>query len=378
MFLLAVLAVYGGFHAYFYTKLRVALPLVPWTNALIVILLLLLFFSPIIVRLAERWGLELFARALAYIGYLWMGFLFLSVVTSLLLDSVGLLTGIARLISTRTNVPLLPAWLQLLAPTLVAFSISVYGWCEAKDVRLHYIEVPSAKILPTAVPLRIVQLSDLHLGLLIREERLRQVLALVHEAQPDILVFTGDLLDGQIDTMAGCAALLREVQPPYGKWAILGNHEYYAGLTSAKTFLQEAGFTLLRGRAAATAGIILAGLDDPTGTGYGTAARKAAAALLTGLPADRFTVLLAHQPIVYKEARGRFDLQLSGHTHKGQIFPFNCITRLFFPYNSGFFRLGGGEYLYVSPGTGTWGPPLRFLAPPEVTVIDLVPAQGST
>ena len=95
--------------------------------------------------------------------------------------------------------------------------------------------------------------------------------------------------------------------------------------------------------------------------------------ILSRAGGGRFTILLKHQPLVEKDAAGAFDLQLSGHTHRGQIFPFSLVTRLVFPFHAGNYRLTGGALLHVSRGTGTWGPPVRFLAPPEITIIDLLP-----
>jgi predicted MPP superfamily phosphohydrolase len=113
-------------------------------------------------------------------------------------------------------------------------------------------------------------------------------------------------------------------------------------------------------------------VDDPAlPRGAGEATEQA---LLASLPRDRFTILLKHRPTVEPQSRGLFDLQLSGHVHKGQIFPFNLITHLVYPVKMGLSGDGAGSLLYVSRGSGTWGPPLRVLAPPEVTVIDLLPA----
>jgi hypothetical protein len=180
-------------------------------------------------------------------------------------------------------------------------------------------------------------------------------------------------VDGQIDSLSGLADILKQVQPRYGKYAITGNHEFYAGLPNALKFTREAGFTMLRGEVITSAGPInIAGVDDPTGRYFGVPKGTTEKELLSGLPKDTFTLLLKHQPMVNESTLGLYDLQLSGHTHKGQIFPFRYMVRIFFPHIAGWYDLSKGSYLYVSRGTGTWGPPIRFLSPPEVTVIDLV------
>jgi len=139
------------------------------------------------------------------------------------------------------------------------------------------------------------------------------------------------------------------------------------------SFTEDAGFTVLRGETASAGGIIsIAGVDDPTGKYFGHYKGISEKTLLSGLPKDRFTLLLKHVPVIDNNALGLFDLQLSGHTHDGQIFPFNLVVRLFFPKHAGLFHLPHNALLYVSRGSGTWGPPIRFLSPPEVTIIRLI------
>jgi predicted MPP superfamily phosphohydrolase len=173
----------------------------------------------------------------------------------------------------------------------------------------------------------------------------------------------------------GIAELFRELHPRYGSFAVPGNHEYYVGIAQANAFTERAGFTLLPGRTREIAAMItIAGVDDPAAARFGPVKQEKEAALLAPLSHQRFILFLKHRPVVDPTSVGLYDLQLSGHVHKGQIFPFNLLTYLNFPVRAGLTRLAADSSLYVSRGTGTWGPPIRFLAPPEVTVIDLVPA----
>jgi len=154
----------------------------------------------------------------------------------------------------------------------------------------------------------------------------------------------------------------------------MGNHEFYAGADLSLDFMTKAGFTVLRQAAAPVAEHFhIAGVDDPAGTGSRSAPKGSDRTVLSGLSKHKFTVLLKHQPVVDESALGLFDLQLSGHAHKGQIFPFSMIVRLVYPMISGLHELPSGSMLYVNRGSGTWGPPMRVLSPPEVTVIDIVP-----
>ena len=147
-----------------------------------------------------------------------------------------------------------------------------------------------------------------------------------------------------------------------------GNVDHEGGLAHAREFHGRPGFVLLReARVDLPDGVTLVCFDDPAVLRGSTAE----ADLLAEIPKERFVVLLKHQPIV--ESGARFDLQLSGHTHDGQIFPFNLAVRLFYPRMAGLFSVPGGGDLYVSRGTGTWGPPIRVAAPPEITLITLLP-----
>ena len=160
---------------------------------------------------------------------------------------------------------------------------------------------------------------------------------------------------------------------PYGKFAVTGNHEFYVGIERSLEFTRKAGFKILREEAVIIPGIItIAGIDDEAVRGWQKGENKSEQDLCLHIDKSQYTVLLKHRPVPYTGSLCVYDLQLSGHTHKGQIFPFYLITKLFFSQYAGFYQLNNNSALYVSRGTGTWGPPIRFLAPPEVTIIDIV------
>jgi predicted MPP superfamily phosphohydrolase len=260
---------------------------------------------------------------------------------------------------------------------LVALGICAYGYFEARDIRTERLTVETAKLPKGVDRLRIVQISDVHLGLIVRCSRMERVLDIVKAERPDVFVSTGDLVDAQINHLPGLRELLRQIKPRYGSYAITGNHEYYAGLETALRFTGDAGFTVLRGGAVTAGPITVVGVDDETGAQMKKARPTPAKAFLSSVPGKRFVLFLKHRPRIEPDTEGLFDLQLSGHTHRGQIFPFRYASALSYPFNAGLFNLAKGSMLYVSRGTGTWGPPVRFLSPPEVTVIDLVRKKAS-
>jgi len=191
---------------------------------------------------------------------------------------------------------------------------------------------------------------------------------------PDILVSTGDLVDQSVCAVAGLVGPLLAIEAPKGKFAVTGNHEFYAGLEQALRFTRQAGFVVLRGEVAAAGGITLVGVDDSEAGRFEGKPPADERRILSKAAGDGYVILLKHRPTIAEDAIGLFDLQLSGHTHKGQIFPFSLLTRLVYVVDAGWLDLGKGSHLYVSRGTGLWGPPIRLLAPPEITVIDLVRA----
>jgi predicted MPP superfamily phosphohydrolase len=375
LFLLTFFLLYGGLHLYFFLKVRAAFAPDAPVEVLIVGLLVLGLLAPFIVRAAERFGMETLASFMSWAGYLWMAVLLLFCAAALLMDGYRLLVRVAGGVSHADVLAFYPSARALfLLPLAVALVAAGYGSCEARRIRTERIEIRSAKIPKAAVRIRIVQISDVHVGVLVRGDRLASILRKVREAAPDLLLSTGDLVDGQLDRMADAAAQFREIQPRYGKYAVTGNHEFYAGIGEAIDFIKASGFTPLRGEVATVAGAIdLAGVDDLSLRNFVPSGWVSDREVLLRAAGGRFTILLKHQPLVEKGAPGAFDLQLSGHTHKGQIFPFSLVTRLVFHYHSGDYPLANGALLHVSRGTGTWGPPVRFLAPPEITVIDLLP-----
>lgn len=374
LFLLTFFTVYGGMHLYAFLKARAGTGFGLKAGIVIALFMIFMIFTPILVRLLEKAGFEMPARTLSYVGYTWLGILFLFISFAVAIDvyRAGIyVLGIA--FKKDLSHVMLTSQLSFFVPLFIAITIAFLGYFEARNIKTENVVIKTTKLPKHIHKLKIVQISDVHVGLIVREKRVQRILNAVKKENPDVLVSTGDLVDGQIDNLEGIADLLQTVKPRYGKYAITGNHEYYAGLRQALRFTQKAGFTLLRGEATSIEGIInIAGVDDPAGKSFDHPASKSEREILEGLPDDRFTVLLKHRPAIDRDSIGLFDLQLSGHTHKGQIFPFNIVTWYYYPIHSGCLTPVDGCHLYVSRGSGTWGPPIRFLSPPEVTLIELV------
>ena len=374
LFFITFFLAYGSMHLYAFLRARTALHFGITFGMGLAAFMLVMLFAPILIRQAEKQGLEQAARILSFVGYTWLGILFLFSSSSLILDLYRLLIRSAELVQQAAYANLKPtAGVLFYLPLIVSLLVAAYGYGEALNIRTERITIRTPKIPASVGKVRIVQISDVHLGLIIREERLSRILKLVREAAPDILVCTGDLVDGQINGMPSLAELFNGINPPYGKYAVTGNHEFYAGLEQALAFIRKSGFRVLRNEAVDIKGVLnIAGVDDRAIRPRSVISDGAEKEMLSRLPQEQFTLFLKHRPLSDKDSIGLFDLQLSGHVHRGQIFPFSILTKFYYPVHAGFSNLGSGSSLYVSSGTGTWGPPIRFLSPPEITVIDLV------
>ena len=377
LFLISFFLIYGGVHVYIYLKVRAALVPGPLAGLLLGMFLAAVVVAPVVVRFAERQGHHGLAQALSWGGYLWMGFAFLFFSSSLLVDAYRLAVHLAGLVLRREIAHLAPsAGLSFYLPFIVAACMAAYGYHEALDIRVERVTLKTGKLPAGTERLTVAQISDVHLGIIVREARLSRILETVRRENPDVLVSTGDLVDGQIDGLDGLSDLFSGIRPRYGKYAVTGNHEFYSGLDQALAFTAKAGFRILRGEGEAPGGLLnIAGVDDPAGVGIGRGKADGEKELLASLPPDRFTIFLKHRPVVDRDSLGLFDLQMSGHTHRGQIFPFNLLIRFFYPGNSGLNDLGR-SHLYVNRGAGTWGPPIRFLSPPEVTMYEILRDDG--
>jgi len=378
LFFLVATAIYGGLHAYLWWRTSRQLGLRGHASLALAAVFLALVALPFLGRLLEDGSVLL--GAVELLAFLWMGAAFYLLTLNVAADAWNLLASGLRRAWPASPLPLLGGPRLFAAVAGATVLIVAYAATEAAAVRVRRVEVPTAKLRPGSPPLRIAQVSDVHLGLLVGRRRLSGMLDRVREARPDLLVCTGDLLDAVGDRLEPLAAQLREIRPPLGKYAVTGNHEYYSGIPGALAFLGSAGFRVLRDETAVVAGRLnLIGVEYRAGRTFpgALAHPRPLADLAAEADPGLFTLVLKHLPTGLDGdlAPLGLDLQLSGHTHDGQLFPFRWVVGRFFPHLAGLYR-SGASLLYVSRGTGTWGPPLRFLAPPEVTLVLLVPAGG--
>ncbi len=320
------------------------------------------------------------SRPLLWLVYTWLGMAFFLNVLLFLTDMAKLLT-VTFPLKLRGR-PLDPERRLFLAQmvgvgvVLSNLGLSVLGLfnATAAAVRVKKIRVALSKLPQDLKEYRIIQVSDIHMGPTIGQDFIQTIVREVNALKPDLVAITGDLVDGTLTQLEGQTAPLKELRARDGVFFVTGNHEYYTGdVDEWLAWLSGIGIRSLRNEhITIRGGFDLAGTDDfsARGNGHHQDIPKA----LEGRGKDKPVILMAHQPRSFHEAKGLgVDLQLSGHTHGGQIYPFTYVVGLFQPYMAGLYQEGNSQ-LYVSRGTGYWGPPMRLGSPAEITEITLFPS----
>ncbi|MGW7369246.1 metallophosphoesterase, partial [Streptomyces sp. NPDC054841] len=242
-----------------------------------------------------------------------------------------------------------------------------YGVLRGPSVKR--VTVPLAKLARAAHGYRIAVVSDIHIGPVLGRAHTQRIVDAINATQPDLVAVVGDLVDGSVADLGRAAEPLAGLRSRHGSYFVTGNHEYFSGADAWVDHVRELGLTPLRNDRVEIAGFDLAGVDDVAGESEGQGPDFVRA--LGDRDRTRAAVLLAHQPVVIHDAvRHGVDLQLSGHTHGGQLWPGNYLAELANPTVAGLEQYGDTQ-LYVSRGAGAWGPPVRVGAPSDITVVEL-------
>jgi predicted MPP superfamily phosphohydrolase len=257
----------------------------------------------------------------------------------------------------------------------VGLGAGAWAALEGRRIRVKRVEIPLKKLPKGLDGLRIVQLTDVHVGPTIGGTFIQRVVAMVNGLSPDIVAITGDLVDGSVEDLRGAVAPLANLTSTYGAYFVTGNHEYHADAVRWCEHLGHLGVRVLRNERVEIKrdgdAFDLAGVDDYEAERIPVGHRMDLPKAVAGRDPSRALVLLAHQPkAVHEAARHGVDLQLSGHTHGGQLWPMGWLQRLAQPVVAGLARFGE-TFVYVSCGTGHSGPPMRLGAPAEITEIVL-------
>ena len=357
------LSIYGGLHYYLYKKM---IPYcLPYKKSLIVVLG---FFagSVFIVEILSFTDFARIAYRFANISYFWMGLVFIFFFLS---GATDVLSFLLRKSGAGEKVHFLSSKYRTGIVGIVVTFLAITGYMQARQINFEFIQLHSKKIIK---PLRIIQIADLHAGVQSDEKRVIKIVNQVNALKPDIIVATGDLIEIHFGHTQRLSEILSGLKASLGKYAIYGNHEAMIGLEESKQLINAAGFTVLADQGVSPGRLItVVGVNDPAVTMKFKTDSKSEELILKTYSKGLYTILLKHQPRLNPGSTPYFDLQLSGHTHGGQIFPFGLLTRLVYPLGFGLTKIKNDTFVYVSQGIGTWGPPMRLAAKPEINVFDI-------
>ena len=316
---------------------------------------------------------------LAWIGLLFLGLFSSLFVLTVLRDVLLLLGWIVSLIAPQ-SLPLESLrTLTAAAVPLLGIAVTFIGFLNARrTAQVKTVEIPLAGLPAALHGFTIVQISDVHVGPTIRARYVEGIVEAVNRLKPDLVAITGDLVDGSVPELGAQVAPLARLVSRYGSYFVTGNHEYYSGVEPWLAELRRLGIKVLHNEHVVIerggAELVLAGVPDYSAGHFDEAHRSDAQAALAGAPDSAVKVLLAHQPRSAPAAEvAGFDLQLSGHTHGGQFLPWRFFVQFQQPFTAGLHKVGR-MWIYVSRGTGYWGPPKRFGAPSEITQLRLIPS----
>jgi predicted MPP superfamily phosphohydrolase len=364
--------------AYMYVAARIAYTPAAW-------LALAIPFALVWIVPVRYWGSDkddhgTLDHALHVASYVSMGWVSFLLLFTLLRDAA---LGASALVAAAFDVPRLiadPGPPFVIAGSLVALAVGMLA--AFRGPRIRRIDVPIENLTPALQGYRIVQVSDLHIGLTIRGAYVRRVVNMTRALAPDLVALTGDIVDGPVARLAPHVQPLAELPAIAPTYCVWGNHEYYSGIAAWARHFAEIGLPVLANSSVVihkgAARMLIAGVTDPAARSYDPQHAPRPDIAMGREPAD-FRLLLAHHPqLAAAAAQAGYDLQLSGHTHAGQFFPWTLAVRIVHaPHVAGLSR-EGRMWVYVSAGTGTWGPPVRFGTTPELTLLRLVRAARSS
>lgn len=370
------LMILGLLHLYIGTRLLPDLGVGPGAQvagALLLILSCVLMLAGLVSRSLQSRGV---ADRLAIAGLLAMS-LFSSLFVFTLLRDLVLLGVIVALPASYVH-PLVTVTAQLVVG--LAVFVTLVGLAGARRrARIVSVDVPLQNLPPELHGFSIAQISDVHVGSQIKQKYVDAIVDAVNGLDADLIAVTGDLVDGSVRDLSRHVAPLGRLSARYGTYLVTGNHEYYSGEPAWTAEFRRLGLHVLLNEHVVVrhkgAPLVVAGVTDYGAHHFNPEQRSDPVAALWGAPADAAArILLAHQPrSAAAAASAGFDLQLSGHTHGGQFWPWNLFVRFQQPFTAGLHRLNR-LWVYISRGTGYWGPPNRFGAPSEITLLRLVTA----
>lgn len=368
-FFAIVLIIYSLANYYIFIRGWQALPQGSKIRVYYLTAFLILASSYIVGRILEKIYLSIASDIFVWIGSFWLAamlYLFLAV---LLIDIFSLLNHWIFKISFPAQMPLYTA-LTVFGLTVI---LLIYGYINACNPRIKTLDIKVDK-KSSLSQLSIVALSDIHLGTIVGRQRFCRMVERINHLEPDLVLLAGDIVDEDLAPVIreNLGEALTEIRAKYGVYGITGNHEYIGGVEPAAHYLETHNVRLLRDTTILIEdAVYIVGREDRSISQFTNGRRKPLKSLLKSVDFNFPIILMDHQPFKLSEAlNNKIDLQISGHTHHGQIFPINFVTKAIYEISWGYRKIGPTHY-YVSSGAGTWGPPIRIGNHPEIVQLKL-------
>jgi predicted MPP superfamily phosphohydrolase len=359
---------------FIFSRTRALFPAGTATSWILTILFWLLAFAYVIGRFAERADVMALAEPFVKIGSWWLGAMVYLTLMFLLAD---ILRGVNSLLNISEFFRFSWASEKGKIVVMVVYSLSaiilISGYLSARIPTINRVSFQIDKTVPASKQ-KVVLVSDIHLGMMISNGKLEKMVQLVNNENADLVLLAGDVFDEDLGPVIqnNMGDLLKNLRAKHGVFAVLGNHEFYGNATAAHEYLENHNITVLRDSVAIlTNGIAIVGREDITAERMYGKPRKSLEELLSGVNLENPVFMLDHQPYKLAEvAEHSVDLQVSGHTHNGQMWPFNYITGALFEISKGYGKIKNTHF-YVSSGYGTWGPPIRTNSRAEIVVMEI-------
>lgn len=373
LFVTIVTLIYLAVNSYIFTRGLQAIP----SSSIWKTVYIWVFWSVaatfILARFMERLYPSLLTGIITWIGSFWLAFLLYFILSALLIDLARIVNHFTGIFPTSFYINYEKTKIITLLTVIVIVTLTVLaGYINARTTRITKLDIHIPKEVTGKKTLKIVMASDIHMGTLIAANKTRKLVKLINELQPDIILFPGDVVDEDLAPVIknNLGASLLQLKAPLGVYAIPGNHEYIGGAEAAVRYLTDHGINVLRDSAIfIDQRFWLVGRDDRDKSRFSGKERKKHEELMQSVDRRYPVILMDHQPFtLHKSVELGVDLQLSGHTHHGQLWPLNYITSAIYEVSSGYKKISDTHF-YVSNGFGTWGPPVRLGNRPEIIQI---------
>ena len=355
---------YGLANYYIYIRGVEAFRLAGGVKTIYTVIFFLLAISFIASVFLERADIITLGKPLSWIGGFWLGAFVYFFIAVVVIDFFRLIDHFLPVFSSLIIPQALSGFNIGVGTTVLVMIVVFYGFINSHNIRVRTIDLSIPKTAGKHSTLKIVAASDIHLSSIIGRRRIESIVKKINSLSPDIVLLPGDIVDGDLNPVLdqNSGEALRKIKSTLGVYAVTGNHEYIGGVERACKYIRDHGIMMLRDSSVfVDESFYIVGRDD-----ISSQKRRSLTELMKEVDKKYPVILMDHQPFHLEEAiENGVDIQLSGHTHYGQMWPFNYITKMVYKLAYGYRKLGTTHF-YVSSGVGTWGPPLRIFADPEI------------